>query len=343
MTESNVIAAVEGRAGRLTLNRPEALNALTLPMCRALADALIAWRDDPAVEVVIVDHGTPRGFCAGGDVRLASTSGPVYAHALFLAEYRLNHLMFGYPKPLVAFMDGVTMGGGVGLATPCSARIATERTLWAMPETALGFFVDVGMTWRLARLPGFVGTWLALTGARLGAADCLRLGFATALAASADLPTLKARLAEEGASAVPAPSASTAPIDNADEIAATFGADTVEGVLHALEKSGSAWATAQRDVLLTRSPLSLKVTLRLLRDAGQRGDFAGQMAQEFSLAVRFAASAEFRAGVRAVLVDRDPAPRWPSGGLAEVDETILGELFAPLPEGQGWTPLAANP
>ena len=177
-----IIARIEGRVGRLTLNRPKALHALTTPMCLALSAALLAWKDDPAVDLVLIDHAGERGFCAGGDIRMMAEAGkndPDAGAAFFLAEYQMNELLQRYPKPVCAVMDGVTMGGGVGLSVYARYRVATERTLLAMPETGIGLFPDVGMGWVLSRLPGEMGTWMALTGARLKAADGLHLNLCT--------------------------------------------------------------------------------------------------------------------------------------------------------------------
>jgi enoyl-CoA hydratase len=180
---SDVLTSVTGGLARITLNRPEALHALTTHMCRNMAQALLTWRDDDSVRAVVIDHaeGT-RGFCAGGDIRVIAESGKTdgrEAREFFFTEYRLNHLLFTYPKPVIAIMDGVTMGGGVGISMPAKFRIATERTTYAMPETGIGLFPDVGGGWYLPRKPGQVGMWLALTGARLKAADCIAAGIAT--------------------------------------------------------------------------------------------------------------------------------------------------------------------
>ena len=193
----DILARVDGAVGRLTLNRPKALHALTTDMCAAMIEALLAWRSDPAVRAVILDHAGERGFCAGGDIRMLQESGAgdgSAAREFFRTEYRLNHLLFTYPKPVVAIMDGIVMGGGVGLSLPCRWRVATERTTFAMPETGIGLFPDVGGGWFLPRLPGETGVWLALTGARIKAADCLALGIANDFVRSDHLEALKAAI-----------------------------------------------------------------------------------------------------------------------------------------------------
>ena len=174
MTEPEVLTRVENGVGRITLNRPKAIHALNRAMCEAMIEALLAWRGDDAVSSVLIDHAGERGFCAGGDIRMIAESGAgdaSEAKAFFKTEYQLNHLMFEYPKPITAIVDGIVMGGGVGISEPADVRIATERTTYAMPETGIGLFPDVGGGWFLPRLPGQTGVWLALTGARLKAAD----------------------------------------------------------------------------------------------------------------------------------------------------------------------------
>ena len=181
MTE-DVLISTDGHSGRLSLNRPKAIHALNLAMCEAMIDALLKWQGDDAIEAVIIDHSEGRGFCAGGDIRMLAESGAkdgVEARAFFHTEYRLNHLLFTYPKPIVAFMDGITMGGGVGISQPAKYRVATEHTRFAMPETGIGLFPDVGGGWYLPRLEGRVGAFLALTGARLDGGECLALGLAS--------------------------------------------------------------------------------------------------------------------------------------------------------------------
>ena len=196
----DVIVRRDGPIGHISLNRPRALHALTRTMCKAISAALLDWRDDATVSAVMIDHAEGRGFCAGGDVgqvrRSALEDGGAAGRAFFHAEYRMNHLLFAYPKPAIAFMDGVTMGGGVGLALPCRYRVATENTLFAMPEGAIGLFPDVGAGWYLPRLPGRIGQFLALTGARLDGAECLWSGLATHYLPSEHLAEAKARIAE---------------------------------------------------------------------------------------------------------------------------------------------------
>src|SRR3954453_18345179 len=197
---TDVIAQIEGKIGRLRLDRPHAIHALTRDMCSAMIAALLEWREEAIVQAVMIDHATGRGFCAGGDVVMLARSGAgdgSEARAFFHEEYRLNHLLFPYAKPTVAIMDGITMGGGVGISQPCKYRVATENTRFAMPETAIGLFPDVGGGWYLSRLPGRTGVFLALTGALLDGAECLHLGLATHYVPSLALDELKARIMVE--------------------------------------------------------------------------------------------------------------------------------------------------
>src|SRR5246500_4509014 len=202
--EPPVLTRVEGAIGRVTLNRPKVLHALNTEMCSAIIQALLAWKDDAAVQAVLIDHTGERGFCAGGDIRMIAESGAadgVAAKRFFHAEYRMNHLLFVYPKPTVVFMDGIVMGGGVGISAPAKVRIATERTTYAMPETGIGLFPDVGGGWFLPRMPDHIGMWLALTGARIKAADCKLAGVATHYVDSTKLNDLKAAIVADPAAA----------------------------------------------------------------------------------------------------------------------------------------------
>ncbi|RAK68680.1 enoyl-CoA hydratase/isomerase family protein [Phenylobacterium kunshanense] len=348
MSEAEVLCRVEGRVGRITLNRPQALHALTTNMCRLMTEALLAWRTDPTVELVLFDHSGERGFCAGGDIRMLAESGAAdgrLAREFFFIEYRLNHLLFEYPKPTVAIMDGVTMGGGVGLAQPCRFRVATERTTFAMPETGIGLFPDVGGGWHLSRMPDHLGLWLALTGARIKAADCELLGIATDYVESARIAELKAAiiaepdrvetlLTEFEADAGRPPLA-----QHQDEIARLFVGDSVEAILSALEAAGTDWAKDQLKVLATKSPQTMKVAFRQLQLGAKARSFAENMAMEYRIGARVVQRHDFIEGVRAVIVDKDNAPKWNPPRPQDVDEATLDAIFAPLPADQEWTPL----
>lgn len=347
-TEAEVLCRIEGKVGRITLNRPQALHALTTNMCRLMTDALVAWRDDPGVELVLIDHSGERGFCAGGDIRMLAESGAGdgrEAREFFFIEYRLNHLLFNYPKPRVAIMDGVTMGGGVGISRPCRFRVATERTTFAMPETGIGLFPDVGGGWYLPRMPDHLGLWLALTGARIKAADCELLQLATDFVESSKIPALKAAiLAEpqrtealltefEGDAGRPAIA------QHQDEIARFFAADSVEAIIAGLEAAGTDWAGEQLKVLATKSPQTLKVAFRQLQLGGKAKDFAENMAMEYRIGARVVQRHDFLEGVRAVIVDKDNAPNWSEARPQDVSEATLEAIFAPLPSDEEWSPL----
>jgi enoyl-CoA hydratase len=346
--EPEVLARIEGRVGRLTLNRPTALHALTTNMCRLMIEALTAWRDDPAVELVLLDHSGARGFCAGGDIRMLAESGAGdgrSAREFFFTEYRLNHLLFHYPKTTVAIMDGVTMGGGVGLSRPCRFRVATERTTFAMPETGIGLFPDVGGGWYLPRMPDHIGLWLALTGARIKAADCELVGVATDCVESADVEALKAWIVKdppaietlltefESDAGRPALAA------HQDEIARLFSGDSVEAIVAVLKATDSDWAREQLAILATKSPQTMKVAFRQLRLGAQARSFAENMEMEYRIGARVVQRRDFLEGVRAVIVEKDNAPRWDPATLEGVTEEMLDAIFAPLPSGEAWTPL----
>ena len=347
MTESEVITRVENGVGRITLNRPKALHALNLAMCEAMTAALRDWREDAAVTSVLIDHAGERGFCAGGDIRMIAESGAgdvSEARAFFRTEYRLNHLMFDYPKPITAIVDGIVMGGGVGISEPADIRIATERTTYAMPETGIGLFPDVGGGWFLPRLPGQTGVWIALTGARLKAADTVALGIHTHFVPSGIVEALKdALLAGDAPDAVavrfaadPGPASHAEHRETIDRL---FAHDTVEAIFDALAADGSDWALAQLATLRTKSPQSLKVTLRQLRTGATLPSFAETMAMEYRLGGRIVPSHDFQEGVRAVVVDKDNTPNWSPANLADVADVQIDAFFAPLPADEEWTPL----
>ena len=351
MSEAEVIVRREGGVGRLTLNRPKALNALTTNMCVLITEGLLEWSTDDDVRLVLIDHAGERGFCAGGDIRLIQESGVgdgKAARAFFAAEYRMNELLFRYAKPTVVVMDGITMGGGVGVSMPCRHRIATERTLWAMPEGDIGLYPDVGAGWHLPRLPGKAGTWLALTGARLRGADCVDLGIATDFAQSADAEALKGALVESGAieevlarfRGDPGPAAVASRRPDIDRL---FGEDTVEEIEQALEADGSEWTQAQLRTMARKCPTTQKVSLRLIEAGARRLNFADEMAAEYRVSARMIHRHDFIEGVRAVIVDKDNSPRWDPDSLSGVSEEMLDAIFAELPSDEEWTPLVEDP
>ncbi|MCU0729382.1 MAG: enoyl-CoA hydratase/isomerase family protein [Sphingopyxis sp.] len=353
----DVLCRTEDAAAIVSLNRPAAIHALNLNMVHAMTGALVAWRDDAAVEAIIIDHalspdGDPkksRGFCAGGDIAFlrnsALTDGGVSGRAFFYDEYRLNHLLFTYSKPVVAFMDGITMGGGVGIALPARYRVATENTRLAMPETGIGLFPDVGGGWYLSRLPGHVGEYLALTGARVNGAECLALGLATHYLSADTLAKAKRRIADAPSAiaatldalsiAAPAP----AILDHRAAIDRHFAGPELEDILASLAADNSEWAQSTLATLRSKSPQTCKVALRQLRASRALPDFAANMAMEYRIAARVLTRPDFAEGVRAVIVDKDHRPQWNPATPEEVTTALLDDIFAPLPAEQEWTPL----
>jgi len=344
-----VLTFIEGHVGRIRLHRPKALHALTTAMCAAITGALLAWEADDAVHAILIDHEEGRGFCAGGDIAMMAKSAATDdkdAEEFFRVEYRMNDLLFGYSKPIVAFMDGITMGGGVGLALPCRYRVATERTLFAMPETGIGLFPDVGGGWYLPRLPGRIGVWLATTGARIDGADCLAAGLATHYCDSTELEEAKTRIIAAPAAAIetilsalsatPPPSALMAQKEAIDRL---FAADRYEDILDALRRDASDWAAKQIAVLGTKSPQTVKVALKQLTMGAAFTDFAENMRNEYRIACHVLRRPDFVEGVRAVIFDKDNAPRWNPATPEEVADDLVESLFAPLPPEREWTPL----
>lgn len=349
MTE-NVLVRREGAAGCLSLNRPKAIHALTLDMVHAMTEALLGWRDDPEVKVVIIDHAEGRGFCAGGDIAFLRNSAlndnGVSGRKFFHDEYQLNHLIFTYEKPVVAFMDGITMGGGVGISQPARFHVATENTRYAMPESGIGLFPDVGGGWYLSRLAGRVGQFLALTGARLDGAECKWAGLATHYLPSDRLVAAKRRIAlhpekfEEilntfGQHEVPEPKIAA----HAADIARHFASDRFEDILASLKGDGSEWATSQLALLRSKSPQTCKVALRQLHDSLACAAFAANMAMEYRIASRVLTLPDFAEGVRAVIIDKDNSPRWNPATAEEVGDALIDSIFATLPANEEWAPL----
>jgi enoyl-CoA hydratase len=343
---SDVLTYIEGKVGRIRLDRPKAIHALNTAMCAAILDALAAWLHDDAVEAVMIDHAEGRGFCAGGDIRMLADSGAkdgVEAREFFFTEYRMNHRLFTYEKPVVAFMDGITMGGGVGISQPARYRVATENTKLAMPETGIGLFPDVGGGWYLSRLPGRVGQYLALTGHRLDGAECLNLGLATDYLTSDTLEDAKARIIaapleiEEILNDLAAPVPEAAIVEQEQDINRLFESDRLEDIYAALE-AGGFWGAETLATLKTKSPQTMKVSLRLLAEGRQMVDFAAEMTQEYAVGARVVVRHDFLEGVRAVIVDKDNAPVWNPATPEGVTDELIDSIFAPLPADEAWTP-----
>jgi enoyl-CoA hydratase len=346
----DILLKVEGHAGFISLNRPSALHALTLPMVHAMTQALLAWRDDPAVKCVVIDHAEGRGFCAGGDIAFlrnsAMNDGGVSGLKFFHDEYQLNHLLINYPKPVVAFMDGICMGGGVGISQPARFRVATENTKFAMPETGIGLFPDVGGGWYLSRLEGRVGQFLALTGARIAGAGCLALGLATHYLTSNLLAEAKSRIATEdveridgilGTLSVTPPDSKI--VETLFQINRHFASDRLEDIFASLEGDESDWAMKELATLRSKSPQTCKVALRQLAESLKLTDFADNMAMEYRIASRVLVRPDFAEGVRAVIVDKDNSPKWDPATAEGVTDALIDAIFAPLPAQEEWKPL----
>jgi enoyl-CoA hydratase len=349
---TEILARVQGHAGIISLNKPATIHALTLDMVHAMTETLLAWRKDKSVACVIIDHAEGRGFCAGGDIAFLRNSalndGGASGRKFFHDEYQLNHLLFTYPKPVISFMDGITMGGGVGICQPARFRVATENTRFAMPETGIGLFPDVGGGWFLSRLEGRVGEYLALTGARIDGADCEALGLATHYLSSDTTGEAKRRISEEdperiegilGALAIKPPEARLTDQDNIIRINRLFASDKFEDILAALEADGSDWAIKELATLRTKSPQTCKVALRQLADGGAMTDFADNMRMEYRIGARVLTRPDFAEGVRAVIVDKDNAPKWDPATPEGVGDDLINSIFAPLPKDEEWQPL----
>lgn len=347
MTDEVLISRV-GKAGVLSLNRPQAIHSLTLGMVHTMTAALLEWRDDPAVQAVILEHAEGRGFCAGGDIAELRESivnaGGVAARQFFHDEYQLDHLIKTYPKPFVAFIDGIVMGGGVGISQPARYRVATENTRFAMPETGIGLFPDVGGSWYLARLPHRIGQFLVLTGARLDGSECLWTGLATHYLPTAALAEARERIAHGhepgGVLAALAVTPPPARIErNAAAIARHFSADRYEAIVASLDADDSEWAAKERAAIAPKAPLSSKVALRQLVEGAAMDDFAKVMAMEYRVASRLIFRPDFAEGVRALIVDKDNAPKWSPATPGEVGDELVASIFTPLPASEEWKPL----
>lgn len=320
----------------VTLNRPRALNALTLDMVRIFDPQLAAWESDDAVRAVVVRGAGERAFCAGGDIQKLYDGGPKsqITQDFFREEYRLNRRIHNYPKPYVAIMDGITMGGGVGLSIHAATRIAADNTMFAMPETGIGLFPDVGGSWFLPRLPGEIGMFMAMTGARLKAADCVYAGICDAYIPDDRhdelLDELRAGepLGETVDRLTGSPGKAPLAVHRA-AIDRCFSGDSVEAIMAALEAEGGEWAEKQRAVMAEKSPTSQKISFRQLRE-GKRLSFDECMVMEYRLAQHLMEGGDFFEGVRAVVVDKDMAPKWTPARLSDLSDDDVARYFAPL-------------
>jgi enoyl-CoA hydratase len=343
----DVLFEVRHGVGFITLNRPKALNALTLAMIREISPQLAAWQEDSKVKAVVVRGSGERAFCAGGDVRAvwqAGKDGDRMTEDFFHEEYRLNRLIHVFAKPYVALIDGVTMGGGVGLSVHGSHRVAGDRTLLAMPEVGIGLFPDVGGTYFLPRLPGRLGLFLALTGWRLKAADAIYCGLATDYVASDRMDALADSFTELDWAANDAELLVDGLIDrfksdpgpsemepHRELIDHCFSARSVESILAALDAAKDDWAAKVAALIRRASPTSLKVTFAQL-EKGATLDFDAAMVQEYRLSQAFMAGGDFYEGIRALLVDKDNVPQWSPARLDQVTPRAVEAHFAPLGE-----------
>ncbi len=344
--QSNVIAEVRGGIGWLTLNRPQALNALSLEMIRAMSHALLAWQHDPEVHAVILRGEGGKALCAGGDIRFfhrAATAGTPEGNAqlvtFFTEEYRLNHLIFSYAKPYIALMDGVVMGGGMGISQGASLRVVTERTKMAMPETNIGLFPDVGGGWFLARVPGSVGEYLGVTGQMIEAADALSVGLADCHVTTDALAGVVQRLrdgnwssAEQIAAcftdAASEPDASKSiVVAHRQAIDACFSQETVQGILANLAGSADTeWAAQTVAHMAKRSPLMMAVTLELIR-RGRHTTLADELRRELDMMTHVFAEGDGIEGIRALAIDKDHAPKWKHANVDAVRGDEVAAFF----------------
>ena len=334
MTDETVIARKDGRIGRILMNRPKALNALDIGMIRAIATALEQWREDPQVHAVVIEGAGERAFCAGGDIRAVRQSsldghtGDV--EAFFAEEYALNGVIAAYPKPYIALVDGICMGGGIGVSVHGAYRVASEHAMFAMPETAIGFFPDIGASYFLPRLPGSVGMYLALTGARVLGSDAVHAGLATHYTPRARIGALSAALAQDGMAAL-GRFAETVPAGTLsaqhDAIERCFSAASVPEVFQRLEAEGGDWAAATLATLRAMSPSSLHWSYQLIR-AGADRTLGECLATELKLTRTVSRHPDFLEGVRAMVVDKDRQPKWQPARIEAVEPARISQMFA---------------
>lgn len=341
-SDEDIRFSVQGRAGIVTLAKQKTLNAVTDAMLTALSRHLDLWEAEPAVERVIIKAERGRAFSAGGDIRHLYDCGISgdYDFDFFAREYALNARIAAFPKPYIALVDGIAMGGGVGVSFHGSHRIAGERALFAMPEVGIGFFPDVGGSYLLSRLPGHMGLYLGLTGARIGQADMLRYGLATHACRSADLPSLETALCEKSSVDAALEPFICFPEDSKlSELEAivdkTFGAESVDGILERLDREASsqsahaAWARETITTLNQKAPLSLKVAYRQIK-SGATFDMNDCMRMEYRILRRMLEAPDFYEGIRAAIIDKDNTPVWTPDSLAAVDENNVARHFADL-------------
>ena len=331
--DDTVIARRDGRVGRILLNRPRLLNTLTLDMVRAMTAALIAYRDDPHVHAVVVEGAGDRAFCAGGDIRAlreGQLSGDrAGVEEFFREEYDLNLLISAFPKPYIALIDGICMGGGIGVSVHGPYRVATEHAMFAMPETAIGFFPDIGGTFFLPRLPGQLGVYLGLTGLRTTGADAVHAGFATHYVSRANLPALSAALAAIGPAALgrfaePLPPYSLAP--HVEAIDRCCSANTIGEIAARLAAEPGEWAKPALEAFHHVSPTAMAFTLEAFRRAANM-TLKDALHAEFLLTRTTMAYPDFAEGVRAMVVDKDRQPKWRPSKIEAIEPGVIAGMF----------------
>jgi enoyl-CoA hydratase/carnithine racemase len=331
--ESFIQTTRDGRIGHILMDRPKALNALDLGMIRGIAAALNAWKHDPAVHAVVIEGAGGRAFCAGGDIRVvrqhALAGEAADIEAFFAEEYALNLAIAEYPKPYVALIDGICMGGGIGVSVHGAFRVTTEAGLFAMPETAIAMFPDVGATFMLPRLPGVLGLYLGLTGTRLAGADAVHAGIATHFIGKARFAGLRAALAAEGVAVIgalaePLPPFSLEP--HLPAIARCFAADSLAGIVAALEAESTPWAAETLTTLRAMSPSALLWSFAAIRRGGGL-TLRDALRAELALTRHVTAHPDFAEGVRAMVVDKDRTPRWSPATLEAVDPASIAAML----------------
>ncbi len=327
----------DGRLGRVMLDWPEALNALTHGMVRDLLAVLDSWRRDDGIDLVLVEGRGDRAFCAGGDIqglwRRGSAGDHAFGRAFWRDEYRLDAMIARYPKSCVALMDGIVMGGGVGVSAHGSHRVVTERSVVAMPEVSIGFLPDVGGTWILARAPGRLGEYLAMTAQRMGPADAIHAGFADGFIPAGDIGDAARVLTAGGPAALREMFREPPPGNlarHAAEIESVFSAADGPAILARLESRPGSWAREAAAAIGRHSPLSLACALEAVRRARLLPDLESCLAMEFRFAWRATASADFLEGIRAAIIDKDRAPRWRHASLGDVTPAEVAAMLAGL-------------